>query len=332
MEASIRYSSFFSPKVPADLVVDHQSRGECAHDVGQSDQLGQRRHQEAVGDGEDHRHRRRAGQADEPHERDEEQPADDDRPAQEAPRLEDDQQDRPHGNLDRAPGVGRVHQAEDDRQHDEAKDVVHHRGAQDEVRLGRIQPADVLEHAGGQPDAGRRQRGPQKQMHVPRPATRQEDGRQRVAERDRGDDAQHCHRDGGGANRQQLVELALEPHLEQQKDYADLCRDGQERGGTQGLEDPDASQSEVAQDDPDDEFAEHGGLIQSLDQLAPDLRGHQDGGEGQKEQRHVARAHVFGAVLRAGRPPRAEDQHGDEDPTCRQESAVGPLRRAGLAQ
>lgn len=92
-----------------------------------------------------------------------------------------------------------------------------------------------------------------------------------------------------------------------------------------------AGQSEVAQNDPDDELAEHGGLVQSLDQFALYFRSHQDGGQGQKEQRHVARPHVFGAVLRAGRRPHAEDQRGDEDPPSRQETAVAPLLRAGLA-
>ena len=93
---------------------------------------------------------------------------------------------------------------------------------------------------------------------------------------------------------------------------------GQERCGLQGLEEPDAGQREVAQEDSDDQLAEHGRLVQSLDQLAPDLCGYQDGGKGQKEQRHVPDAHVVRAVLGAGRRPHAEDQH----PPCPEEPAV----------
>ena len=196
-------------------------------------------------------------------------------------------------------------------------------------RLAGVHDPEVLEHAGGDADAGRREGRPQEQVHVPRGAVGHEDGGDRIAEGDGRDDPQHRDGDGGRADRQQLVEIALQPDLEQQQDHPDLGRDGQEGRGLQRVEELDAGQADVAEDDAEEQLAQHRGLVQPLHQLAPELRGHQDGGDGQQEGRHLAAARtVLGG---AGRRPRAEDQRGDEEGAAPSRAAAAGDAGAGHA-
>ena len=164
-------------------------------------------------------------------------------------------------------------------------------------------------------------------MDVP-PGVGHEEGGDGVAERDGRDDPQHRDPDGGRPHLQQLVEVAVEPDLEQQQDDPDLGRDGQEGRGLQGVEELDADQADVAEDDAEEQLAQHRGLVQPLDQLAPDLGGDEDGGDREQEGRHLA---LGGPALgRAGRRPGPEDEGGDEEraPAGEAEAGLAAVRAA----
>ena len=57
-------------------------------------------------------------------------------------------------------------EANDDGQDDEAHDVVGHRGAENDASLGRRQRPKIAEHASGDADARRRQRGRDEQRRL----------------------------------------------------------------------------------------------------------------------------------------------------------------------
>ncbi|MCY4057028.1 MAG: hypothetical protein OXG44_03405 [Gammaproteobacteria bacterium] len=113
-------------------------------------------------------------------------------------------------------------------------------------------------------------------------------------------------------------------HLEQEQDDPDLCRNGQKRRCLQGLERQDVDQTQIAQNDPDQQFAEHRWLVHPLGQLSAQLRGHQNGRESQQEERHVAGGHAVRPMLSGGHRPCAEDA-GRDDPAAPHCPPVPPL-------
>ena len=186
---------------------------------------------------------------------------------------------------------------------------------------GAFHPADVAQHARRDPDAGRRERRPDKQVDIPCDVPGEESGRHGVAERHRRDDPQQRHADDRGSHTQQFFEVALETDLEQQQNHADFGRDRQEWIALQRIEELESKQTEVAQNDADEQLTQHRGLTEPLDQLAADLGGDKDGGKRHQEGRHVA---AVRPLLGAGQPPRAEDDGGNQKRAASQEPAVLP--------
>ena len=111
--------------------------------------------------------------------------------------------------------------ADDDREHDQAEDVVDDRGAEDDLRLGRLQPAEVLEDPRGDADAGGAQRGADEQRdRGGSPGSSSRDGAKPKHERDH--DADHGDRQRARTDGEHLLHRRLEPDHEQQQDDSEV--------------------------------------------------------------------------------------------------------------
>ncbi len=119
--------------------------------------------------------------------------------------------------------VDKVHAAgDDDARHDgedqKSQHVVHDRGTQNDMTLSGLGTAHLPQNPGGDPDARGGKRGADEHMGVGRCIGHQQIGRH-IAQAKR----QHHTDDGGprrvGSNLAHLLDAALQPHQEQQKNH-----------------------------------------------------------------------------------------------------------------
>jgi len=101
--------------------------------------------------------------------------------------------------------------ARDDREGDQAEDVVHDRGTEHHAGGGVLEPAEVREHAGGDAHAGGRQRGADEDGHE---TGMTEPAHEAEADREGHDDADQRDDDRLGPSLQEPCEIGLEPDLE----------------------------------------------------------------------------------------------------------------------
>ena len=198
--------------------------------------------------------------------------------------------------IERGPGVGGGDGAGDDGEDHQAEHVVDDRGAEDDARFPGLQPVEVGEHAGGDADAGGAQRGADEDVGEPRlagaaPGPRPT-SRGRTARRRRRRRRRRLDRPTDSMSR----DVRLEPDLEQQQDDADLRQDADPDVGAEELEPRVAEQRQVAEDDADDQLAEHRRLMDALGDRAADLGADQDDHQADEHRCHRI------AVIGRGRP------------------------------
>ena len=160
--------------------------------------------------------------------------------------------------------------ARDDREREQAEDVVHDRGAQHHAGGGVLEPAEVGEHARGDAHAGGRQGGADEDGHE---TGMTEPAHEAEADREGHDDADHRDEDRLGPGLQEPREIGFEPHLEQEDQHAELG----ERVDDLGL----VHEPEHAGADHDarEQLAEDRGLADPLHPLGRELRGEPDDDE-----------------------------------------------------
>jgi hypothetical protein len=192
---------------------------------------------------------------------------------------------------------------------DEAEDIVEHRGAQDQARLARLVPAQVLEHARGDPDRGGAQGRSNEGLRVDGRVGNQEH-RHPHAEHGGRDHAGHGHPQRGEAHPKHLGNRRLQSDLEEQEKHAETGEESEFRTPRGLIEGWKHRASDHAEDDPGDQFAQDRGLSEHLGEVTEDLGGNEDDGE-----RHGNRDHGVIASRGPGRCGHEHKQSGGHNAT-----------------
>ena len=294
--------------------VQHEPCRERSDDAGEADQLGRVGECEAQEEADREHDLRMARAGGEPDDRLREEVAEPSDEAEEDDGAADDARDGEEG--ERFASRGGRGEAGDEGQHDQAEHVVEDGCAEDDPALRALGLAEILEHAGGDADAGGGQRGADEDMRRLR-AAGQEPGRDSPAERQGRGDTDERHEQGRGADPDEQADVGLEPHVEQQDEDSDL---GQDLKGRLGLHVRDrfgaAEQDDQAgEGDADHELAEHRWLAEPLGREPAEV-GSEQGNAGREEDpadRPLARA-----ACSEGHPgPRGQDggeQENDPGP------------------
>ena len=133
-------------------LLQHQAGGEGAHDRGQADLVGQPGEDEAEGEADRDQDAARTQPGGEAEQARRQQHA-----GRDGAHHEDDGLRHRHADLDAGQSlalVGRGGDGGDDGQHQQAEHVVDHRGAEHDAGFRRLDLAQILEDARGDPDAG----------------------------------------------------------------------------------------------------------------------------------------------------------------------------------
>ena len=113
-------------------------------------------------------------------------------------------------------------QAADDRQDDQAQDVVDHRRPQHDLAFRLVQPAEIVEHAGRNADARGRQRGA---GHDTLKIVLIEQMADKVSSRKGEHDPNNRHRGRRRAGPQQLHQVRFQPDLKQENHHPDFLQE-----------------------------------------------------------------------------------------------------------
>ena len=201
--------------------------------------------------------------------------ADEERADEEAERF-----GRDHRDHSRAQGLVFRHAA-DDREDDQAENVVDHRGAEHDLAFGVVQPAQVIQHPPGDADAGGRQRRPGQDTFF---LVLTEPVADHVSAGKRKHHAHDSHHRRGAARAEQLHEVGFQTDFKQQDDYAHLGEEAKyERAGQLRVVRADQAQHRRPEDDARQEFAQHGRLADRPGAHAEKPGDDQDDGQHAKE-------------------------------------------------
>ncbi len=179
-------------------------------------------------------------------------------------------------------GTGRRDLA-DDREDDEAQDVVRDRRAEDDLPLPAREHLKFRQDPARDPDRGRGERRPREDRRQ-----RGKPGRTRdevaADERERHSDDGHGHRRAPHAH--ELVQVGLEPDLEEEEQDSDLC-DEEDPGGERH-----EAEERRAEQDPDEELSQDRRLADPLSYLAEKLCPEKRTGEREEEGAELAVLHA----------------------------------------
>ena len=158
----------------------------------------------------------------------------------------------------------------DDAESDEAEDVVEDGRAEDDGDRASAMEAEVAEHAHGDADGGRHERDGDEEALAQR-VLEDEAAGQAADERQHG--AEDRDLDGRGSGLGELLHVGVEAGGEEQEDHAQLAQRLQELGAV------DEVQREGAEERAREQLADHGRLLDALEQPAQQARP----GEGEED-------------------------------------------------